>query len=45
MHDVTDLHWEDLLTLRRDRRWNRESQAYPTAVLNNQLQAKSQLPC
>src|SRR5882762_4551924 len=45
MHDVTDLHVGGFINITHGSPLGIvKSQAYPTAVLNNQLQAKSQLP-
>src|ERR1700674_842147 len=45
MHDVTDLHVGGFINITRGSPLGIvKSQAYPTAVLNNQLQAKSKLP-
>jgi beta-N-acetylhexosaminidase len=45
MHDVTDLHVGGFINITQGSPLGIvKSQAYPTAVLNNQLQAKSKLP-
>src|SRR5258707_2777219 len=45
MHDVTDLHVGGFINITHGSPLGIvKSQAYPTAVLNNQLQAKSKLP-
>jgi beta-N-acetylhexosaminidase len=45
MHDVSDLHAGGFILVTRSTQLGIEkSQAYPTAVLNNQLQSKSKLP-
>jgi len=45
MHDVTDLHVGGFINITHGSPLGVvKSQAYPTAVLNNQLQAKSKLP-
>src|SRR5260370_160551 len=45
MHDVTDLHVGGFINVTQGSPLGIvKSQAYPTAVLNNQLQAKSKLP-
>src|SRR5580704_11341436 len=45
MHDVTDLHVGGFINITQGSPLGIvKSQAYPTAVLNNQLQAKSNLP-
>src|SRR5881628_3344530 len=45
MHDVTDLHAGGFINITHGSPLGIvKSQAYPTAVLNNQLQAKSKLP-
>jgi beta-glucosidase-like glycosyl hydrolase/CubicO group peptidase (beta-lactamase class C family) len=45
MHDVRDLHAGGFILITRITQLGIEkSQAYPTAVLNNQLQSKSKLP-
>src|SRR6266513_1136777 len=45
LHDVTDLHVGGFINITQGSpRGIVKSQAYPTAVLNNQLQAKSKLP-
>src|SRR6267154_667471 len=45
MHDVTDLHIGGFINITQGSPLGIvKSQAYPTAVLNNQLQAKSKLP-
>ena len=45
MHDVRDLHTGGFILITRITQLGIEkSQAYPTAVLNNQLQSKSKLP-
>src|SRR5947207_164856 len=45
VHDVTDLHVGGLINITQGSPLGIvKSQAYPTAVLNNQLQAKSKLP-
>ena len=45
MHDVSDLHCGGFINItQRSPLGIVKSQAYPTAVLTNQLQAKSKLP-
>ena len=45
LHDVTDLHVGGFINITQGSPLGIvKSQAYPTAVLNNQLQAKSKLP-
>src|SRR5260370_34474489 len=45
MHDVTDLHVGGFINITHGSPLGIvKSQAYPTAILNNQLQAKSKLP-